>query len=732
MNEWAAGDATRRWFVRIVVLGAACLSAHAARSPLLLARVDVTGSLSGFPLPVYAHSLDGAGREYVLVKATSAELQASGLAHVVLDSDADSADYIRASEFRSGAREAARGLFKILDDDGRRLLVRSESGDELRQLAEMGFQCRRLGGPVPSLNGLVPLRAPPPPAATSVSSNALVAEMMADVKTTNLYAALSAFTGAQPAVAGGSYTNIRTRHTNSGTPVKRATEYAYEKFNALGLHPAYRSWSSSGYSGRNVTAYQPGGSASSEVVVVCAHLDDMPSSGNASGADDNASGSIAVLTAAERLSKASFERTIRFVLFTGEEQGLLGSDAYAAAALASGDNIVAVFNMDMIAWDSNGDGILNLYTRIPSDGGYAADFDIASTFTNVVAAYGLRPGLSPAIYAESPDWSDHYSFWDYGFPAICAIEEDVYDFSDYYHTASDTLSTLNMTYYTRYVQAALGTVAHLAHPAGRRFFDAVTVDNGTFQTSPSIGVGTFTARREEGAIEGADLSDSAWSSMATNPNAAWLKIYTEPYATGLAVDVRSPDIDTIYRGKLAVSKSTAGGLTCTNRLRFSFVGSGATDCTYMVRVAVDTNYSPGHLAFECVTNLNELVAGGGFLNLPGLSGATGGAVYGTCDISRRFIDRDGTNLAVELSQTTQDALAFTIPCQPGTVVTDELQYATNLLPQADWHVWAVFTNQPAPDASNFESGWQPVQVNLDPAMFSNYPAVFFRLQRQGP
>ena len=116
-----------------------------------------------------------------------------------------------------------------------------------------------------------------------------------------------------------------------------------------------------------------------EIVLITAHLDDMPESSVAPGADDNASGSVAVMVAAAGMAGHQFQRTVRFVFLTGEEQGLLGSDAYAKAATARGDNIVAVYNMDMIGWDANQDGVMALETRYKSSPGYPSDLAIAAS-----------------------------------------------------------------------------------------------------------------------------------------------------------------------------------------------------------------------------------------------------------------------------------------------------------------------------------------------------------------
>lgn len=102
------------------------------------------------------------------------------------------------------------------------------------------------------------------------------------------------------------------------------------------MEARYQPWSM----GRNVVGIQPGEGRPGEIVVVCAHLDDMPEAGPAPGADDNASGSAAVLEAARILSQYRFDRTLHFVLFTGEEQGLLGSRHYVTDAQAGGSNIV--------------------------------------------------------------------------------------------------------------------------------------------------------------------------------------------------------------------------------------------------------------------------------------------------------------------------------------------------------------------------------------------------------
>lgn len=302
------------------------------------------------------------------------------------------------------------------------------------------------------------------PAATQAfTPSPLVAEMMAQVQQGIVYSYTGQLSGEWAALVGGEPYTITTRNTISGEPIQKATQFVYEHMQALSLTASYHEWTYWPYSNRNVIGVLTGATRPDEIVLIVAHLDDMPSSPPAPGADDNASGSVGVLVAADILSRYQFERTVRFVFFTGEEQGLRGSAQYAQAVQNAGDNIVAVYNMDMIAWNSDGNPVLWLNTRRPENAGYPADLTIAGVFTNVVSAYGLSSYLTPAIVPNGESRSDHASFWNRGYPAILAIE-DGSDFNSNYHQPGDRLQTLDMTYFTNIVRASVGTAAHLARP----------------------------------------------------------------------------------------------------------------------------------------------------------------------------------------------------------------------------------------------------------------------------
>lgn len=200
--------------------------------------------------------------------------------------------------------------------------------------------------------------------------------------------------------------------------------------------------------------------------ILCAHYDstagaspgwatnwqNMP----APGADDNGSGTAAVLEAARALGGHQLAYTVRFVFLAGEEQGLRGSEAYAEALAAQGANILGVINLDMIGYDANGDGVVEVHT-----GCTAASQALGEALVRNARRYAptLQPDVE-TVYANVG--SDQAAFWSRGYPAILLIEDWGKDANFRYHTVNDRLSALNMTYCTNIARAVVATVGELA------------------------------------------------------------------------------------------------------------------------------------------------------------------------------------------------------------------------------------------------------------------------------
>ncbi len=300
----------------------------------------------------------------------------------------------------------------------------------------------------------------------------LVAEIIGVVRQPELVTLMRQLTGEEPVVVGGEVYTITSRNTLSGEPIEKATQFAFEQLRDLGLHVRYQDWALEDWfeprtdTNRNVIGIQAGVGHPEEIIVIGAHLDDLPETGWVPGADDNASGAAAVLTAARLLSQYQFDRTVHFVLFTGEEQGLLGSGDYTDDALWGGSNVVGALVADMIACRSESPPFCAVYVSGLFWPTPPAHTRLASLFTSVVASYGLENRLSqPSVRRIEPfeGTSDQESFWSAGFPAVLLSDRGAARF----HTTNDTLAALDFGYYEAMVQALVGTAAHLAHPIGR-------------------------------------------------------------------------------------------------------------------------------------------------------------------------------------------------------------------------------------------------------------------------
>jgi len=238
----------------------------------------------------------------------------------------------------------------------------------------------------------------------------------------------------------------------TGTPACQAAgDYIYNEFESMGLEVRYHNWNYYGYSDRNIEATLPGtNETSDEIYIVCGHYDSVSGS---PGADDDGSGTVAAIALAYIMSQYTFNHTVRFVTFSGEEQGLLGSHEYAEEAYGNGDNIVGTLNADMIGFaitHTHGSQI-KVYNNDASDWLYDFTESVSQQYFDYIDLITLDTGYT---------WgSDHNSFWDVGYDALFYHE---YEFNYYYHSPQDTIENMNVTYATKCSKLVLATLAELA------------------------------------------------------------------------------------------------------------------------------------------------------------------------------------------------------------------------------------------------------------------------------
>ncbi|MBN1314435.1 MAG: M28 family peptidase [Anaerolineales bacterium] len=313
-----------------------------------------------------------------------------------------------------------------------------------------------------------------------------------------VYSYTGNLSGEWPVWVDGSYYTLTTRYTYSGEPVEKATSFVGEHLENLGLEVEYHSWSDN--LPPNVIGQLTGASDPEDVFIICAHLDDMPPDSVAPGADDNASGSAAVLLAADILTWYQWDCTLRFALWTGEEQGLLGSKVYAGRVNTEGENILGVINLDMVGWDGYGEPDIDLHA---SQNLAPDSLLLANLYASVVEVYDMD--LVPHILSNGVSASDHSSFWNYGYPAILAIEYySGGDFNPYYHSTNDRLENLNLPYMTEMVKASVGSMAHMSNCIRR---DNLGVLNGRVTDAstggflPGVDIAIAPAGRQAISIE---------------------------------------------------------------------------------------------------------------------------------------------------------------------------------------------------------------------------------------
>jgi photosystem II stability/assembly factor-like uncharacterized protein len=208
----------------------------------------------------------------------------------------------------------------------------------------------------------------------------------------------------------------------------------------------------------NVIAEIEGTVNPDEVIIICGHYDSDSNDPYhlAPGAEDNASGSGGAIAAAEAMAGYEYESTVRFITFSGEENGIVGSEAYARAMAEKGENIVAVINMDMVAYLDE-----PVYDIRMGYNGF-------TELRDAVISTGVIYTPEIEIYAEDRSISDDWRFADYGFPAVGLIERGNDHFYPWTHTTEDLPEHLDFTYGAEVVRLAAAAAACLAGITGRR------------------------------------------------------------------------------------------------------------------------------------------------------------------------------------------------------------------------------------------------------------------------
>lgn len=219
----------------------------------------------------------------------------------------------------------------------------------------------------------------------------------------------------------------------------------------------------------NIIADLPGTSRPDEIILVGAHFDAYYS-----GADDNSTGTAALLELARVLGQHRLARTVRFVSFDLEELGLVGSSRYVNTLGQDTVKLALVF--DCIGYYSSEPGSQQSLPGLPapSRGDFLALIanDESSKAVSEANAINEELGLMKTVTLIAPrqgsgplsgafQLSDHDAFWLTGRKAV--FFSDTAPFRNpNYHKATDTLDTLDRTQLTQAIRLAAASIAYWA------------------------------------------------------------------------------------------------------------------------------------------------------------------------------------------------------------------------------------------------------------------------------
>jgi Zn-dependent M28 family amino/carboxypeptidase len=256
--------------------------------------------------------------------------------------------------------------------------------------------------------------------------------------------------------------------------LEAAAQYIESQLSTLG-YTTHRQSISRDMAVSNIETEISGSSKPSEIVVIGAHYDSVVGT---AGANDNTTGVAALLELARLFRGRQFPRTLRFVFFVNEEppwfqKSEMGSLVYARRSRAQQENVVAMLSLETIGYYSSQSNSqqypAGLGLFYPDRGNFVAFVG------NVNSARMLRRSIEsfrntaqfPSIGAAVPEripgagWSDHWSFWQQGYPAIMVTDTAIFRYP-HYHLASDTPDKINYESMVRVVHGLESVIEDLA------------------------------------------------------------------------------------------------------------------------------------------------------------------------------------------------------------------------------------------------------------------------------
>jgi Zn-dependent M28 family amino/carboxypeptidase len=267
---------------------------------------------------------------------------------------------------------------------------------------------------------------------------------------------------------------IGERNLRRYAELNAAADFIEDSFKRAGLGTRLDSYDLRGQACHNIEVEIRG--TGPEIVVIGAHYDSVF---GCPGANDNGSGVAALLALARRFAGKPAAKTLRFVAFVNEEPPFfqteeMGSFVYAKRCKERGDRITAMISLETIGYFSDAPGsqkypAAGLGFFYPTKGnfiGFATNTSSRSLLRTTVAAFrkaARLPCEGAALPAAIPGigWSDHWSFWQCGYPAIMVTDTAPFRYL-HYHEPTDTPDKLDYDRFALVVSGMKSVIEELA------------------------------------------------------------------------------------------------------------------------------------------------------------------------------------------------------------------------------------------------------------------------------
>ena len=246
---------------------------------------------------------------------------------------------------------------------------------------------------------------------------------------------------------------------------KLAADYLLAAYKSFGYEPELQSFAARNALGgqtANVLATLKGTVNPELVYVVSSHFDSVAIG---PGADDDSSGTAALLETARIMAKRPQPATIIFASFTGEEGGLLGSREFVRQAVEKKVQLVGALNNDMVGWAN--DQRLDNTIRYSNRGIRDIQHSAAMLFTNLITY--------DALYYKSTDAA---AFYDAYGDIVGGIGSYPVLGNPHYHQSHDVLETINHQLVTEVAKTTAATLMLLASSPSRLTDLAVSSSGG--------------------------------------------------------------------------------------------------------------------------------------------------------------------------------------------------------------------------------------------------------------